>query len=280
MPELPEVETIRLTIMPEVVNKTIKEVSFFYPRILPKNTPEEFIENVQNRKIVDIKRRGKYLLFELDSEQLIIMHLRMTGRLLTYKSTEAEATIEKHTSVIFTFTDNSQLRFVDQRKFGTIYLIAPENISIIAGLKDIGPEPLSGDFSLPYLKKILDSNRTIKSLLLDQKLIAGIGNIYADEILFRSRIHPTRTGKSITLQEQELLHKAAQEVLKEALLHEGTTIRDYLTGSGMKGNFQNRLRVYGKTGEKCVNCDSLVERIKVAGRSTHYCPSCQRSDEL
>lgn len=276
MPELPEVETVRRTLLPVTKGKQIEEAKIYYPRVLPKNETEDFLADLERHTIIDIVRRGKYLIFNLDSPLKLIIHLRMTGQLIFQP--DGEVPLVKHTSATFRFSDQSELRFVDQRKFGTIYLLPESEYFRITGLYTIGPEPLSSDFSQEYFAEKTKKQRLIKTILLDQKIIAGLGNIYVDEALFRAQVHPTRQGSSLTDQEIELLYNSIIAVLEEAIASHGTTIKDYRTGSGDTGQFQNKLRVYRKTGQACETCGSVIERIKVGGRSSHYCPSCQRMD--
>ena len=278
MPELPEVETVRQSITPHIINKTIVEVQIHYAKVLPKNNIEQFTRSVQSDKIIDIQRRGKYLLFLMESGFWMIIHLRMTGRLLYYKNSDAQ--LAKHTSAVFTFTDKSQLRFMDQRKFGTIYFLPELDLPTITGLYTIGPEPLSLEFTPQVLQKALASSGVkIKGFLLDQKRLAGLGNIYADEVLFRAKIHPAKPACQLSEEEIIALHESVQRVLQEAIDHHGTTIKDYRTGSGTKGEFQNYLQVYGQTKQPCAICSETILRMRIAGRSSHYCPSCQRWDD-
>lgn len=276
MPELPEVETVKQTLVPLVVGKKITECQVLYPRVLPKNHVSEFTVEMIDQKINAIQRRGKYLLFMLDSHLLLVFHLRMTGQLVFYP--EKSAPLAKHTSAIFTFFDGSDLRFIDQRKFGTIYLLPDSQIDIITGLYTLGPEPLSTELNSEILSEIVKSSRPIKAVLLDQKKIAGLGNIYTDEVLHRAKIHPNRPGSSLDVAEISALYQSIVIVLKEAIVAQGTTIRDYRTGSGSRGSFQNALQVYRKTGEACRTCNTLIERTTIAGRSSHFCPNCQRWD--
>lgn len=277
MPELPEVETVIRTLRPVVTNKEITKCEILYERILPKNETEQFISAIKGRTITEIVRRGKYLIFNLDSPLRLIFHLRMTGQMIF--TPQSDTPLAKHTSARFHFHDQTELRFVDQRKFGTIYLLPEAEYDQIAGLYTLGVEPLSAEFTLGYLAEKLQSKRAIKGLLLDQKLIAGLGNIYVDESLYRAGLHPTKPGNQVTKQQMQLLRTSIISVLQEAIANHGTTIKDYRTGSGDTGNFQNKLRVYGKAGQNCEICQTAIERIKVAGRSSHYCPTCQEVGE-
>lgn len=275
MPELPEVETVRRSLLPVVLGKPIESVEVSYERILKQITPGSFKEKLQGRRFLDISRRGKYLIFHLDHPLELVAHLRMTGRLVFYSSSEIAR--EKHTSVIFSFGPGGELRFEDVRKFGTLNLVPRGEYGQVKGLANLGVEPLSEDFTAERLRGLTaQSSAMIKGLLLDQGKIAGLGNIYADESLFMAGIHPERPGNSLGEHEVRTLHAAIQEVLSEAIKGQGTTLRDYRTGYGRQGSFQNKLQIYGKKGEKCPRCGVDLEYKKVAGRTSHYCPACQR----
>lgn len=276
MPELPEVETVRQSLLPKIIGKPIIKTEVYYNRVLPKNELDEFVLRVQQQTVLDIRRRGKFLLFALSSGDYLVIHLRMTGRLL-YRDDKSQE-LAKHTSARFTFADNSELHFVDQRKFGTIYLLGEDELNQIPGLRTMGPEPLSQEFTHRRLGNIVRRNLKIKAILLDQKRIAGLGNIYVDESLFRAKIHPTKIGADLTVEEVERLYVSIREVLAEAIRHQGTTIRDYLTGSGATGQFQHHLQVYGKTGKECTRCGSIITKVRVAGRGSHFCPECQKEE--
>lgn len=275
MPELPEVETVRRSLLPVVIDKPIETIEVSYDKILQHIAPEAFREKLRGRRFLDITRRGKYLIFHIDQPLDMVAHLRMTGRLVFYSNSDIPR--EKHTSVIFTFTSGGDLRFEDVRKFGTIDLVPRGEYGQVKGLASLGVEPLSEDFTVKFLQELTaQSGAMIKGLLLDQSKIAGLGNIYADESLFMAGIHPERQGSSLGEAEVEKLHGAIQEVLAEAIKGQGTTLRDYRTGYGRQGSFQNKLQVYGKKGEKCPRCGVDLEYKKVAGRTSHYCPACQR----
>ncbi len=277
MPELPEVETIRRTLTPVVLNQVIVKCETLYPRVFPKNTVAQFEEKILNRKILDLKRRGKYLLFKLDAPEWMVIHLRMTGQLVF--SPIADLPLHKQTAVRFWFNNGGELRFVDQRRFGTIYLLSEADFDQIHGLHTLGPEPLTAEFTPEALANNIKSVSPIKNLLLNQAKVAGLGNIYVDEALFRAGTHPLRSGNTLTSSEITILYQSIEKVLTEAIASQGTTIKDYRTGSGDTGNFQNKLEVYRRTGEPCPRCGTKIARTKVSGRSTHFCPSCQRCDQ-
>jgi len=276
VPELPEVETVRRTLEPVIVGKRIKHCAIYYERVLPRADAGEFSQSVSGRLITGIKRRGKYLIISLDRTLELIAHLRMTGQLI-YQP-QRDLPLQKHTSARFWFEGNGELRFTDQRKFGTLYLVEKGKYQDIHGLHTLGPEPLAAEFTWTLLAEKLNSERAVKAILLDQTKIAGLGNIYADEALHRAGIHPLKPGSCLHASEVKALHGSITEVLQEAIACHGTTIRDYRTGSGAAGSFQNKLRVYRQTGKPCANCGTWIARIKVGGRSTHFCPKCQRWD--
>ncbi len=270
MPELPEVQTILDALAPHVVGRTIRDVTLLWPGVVDRPEPALFRAWMQDRRVEEVGRRGKYMLFRLDDDRWLVMHLRMTGKV---RVVAPDDPIRPHDRLIFHLDDGREWRFEDQRKFGRVYLVeAPEEI-----VGRLGPEPLSDDFNPDYLARTL-AKRTaaIKSLLLDQRIVAGIGNIYADEALFRARIHPLRPGGSLDRTDIERLVVAVKEVLTQALAEMGTTLRDYRRPDGSVGSFQNSLQVFRRTGEPCPSCGAPIQRIIVGGRSTHFCPREQR----
>ncbi|MGI6693530.1 MAG: DNA-formamidopyrimidine glycosylase [Limnochordia bacterium] len=275
MPELPEVETVRRSLLPVVLHKPLEAVDVHTTRILQHKTVEEFRELLLGRSFLDLSRRGKYLIFSVEGGWELVAHLRMTGRLIFYSNPSIPWA--KHTSAVFSFGSQGELRFEDVRKFGTLDLVPTGQYETIKGLHTLGVEPLSEEFSPEYLLKLLTGRRIkVKALLLDQTKIAGLGNIYADESLFQAAIHPQRSADSLTEEEIERLHGAIRDVLELAIANQGTTLRDYRTGFGQEGSFQNRLQIYGKKGEECPRCGVKLEHRKVAGRTSHFCPACQR----
>ena len=269
MPELPEVETTVRALRQPLVGSEITAVTLLWPGNITNIDLAEFQARIRGGKITAVNRRGKYLLFPLSTDDTLIIHLRMSGHLAV---TSPETPLHKHDRTIFQLADNRELRFRDQRKFGTINLVSNPN-SILGKL---GPEPLSADFTPELLNnRLKNRNRAMKTLLLDQTFIAGIGNIYADEALFYSSLHPLRSSNTLIPKEIKLLHNAIQRVLKLGIKREGASIDLYTKPDGTRGEMQNAVAVFRRTGEPCHKCGTPIERIKVSGRSTHFCPRCQ-----
>lgn len=273
MPELPEVETVKETLKGLVLHKKINKVTVLYPNIVGNVTIEEFTSSLKNEIICDIRRRGKWLVFEL-SNYYLLSHLRMEGKYIIRENTDS---IEKHEHVIFTFTDHSELRYKDTRKFGRMHLIKKEELATCKALSNVGMEPFDQNLTEEYLlEKYQNKKLPIKTLLLDQSIIAGIGNIYADEILFLCHINPVRESSSITKEEAMNIIKYTKEVLMHAIESGGTTIRSYESSEGVHGRFQQELLVHNKKGELCSICNHDIVKIVVGGRGTYYCPICQK----
>lgn len=274
MPELPEVETIRGTLERLVLQKTIEDITIHWPKIIkqPDDT-EEFRTLLKGETIQKIDRRGKFLLFYL-THYVLVSHLRMEGKYRVVPSTEE---IDKHTHVIFHFTDGTEMRYDDVRKFGTMHVFPIGEELIVKPLKQLGPDPFESAYTVPYLQeKLAKTTRMIKAVLLDQTIVAGLGNIYVDEVLFLTNIHPETRANTLTKQQVETIWNNARLVLEKAVEQGGTTIRSYVDGEGEMGMFQQQLYAYGQEGEPCQHCGTEIEKIKVAGRGTHICPSCQK----
>ncbi|WP_449621164.1 DNA-formamidopyrimidine glycosylase [Robertmurraya sp. Marseille-Q9965] len=274
MPELPEVETVRRTLVELVSGKTIERVTVTWPKIIKKPVEvEQFKDALVGQTIEEVGRRGKFLII-YTTDFALVSHLRMEGR---YGLFTPEDEIDKHTHVIFYFTDGTQLRYRDVRKFGTMHLFKKGEELTELPLSQLGPEPFSEEFTVERMKRMLaQTNRSIKTVLLDQKLVVGLGNIYVDEALFRSGIHPERIASSLTKKELIQLHHEIIETLTEAVAKGGSTVRSYVNTQGEIGMFQLELFVYGRNGEACKTCSSELERIVVGGRGTVFCPKCQK----
>lgn len=275
MPELPEVETVRRTLEQLVVGKTVERVSVHLPRIIREPVDvEAFAAVLQDETIRKIGRRGKYLLFHFD-HWVMVSHLRMEGR---YSVLPQSVPAEKHTHVVFHFTDGSDLRYRDVRQFGTMQLVRPKDVPVKTTVGKLGPEPLSQEFTVLWLQDQLTRRRArLKPLLLDQSFIAGLGNIYVDEALFQARLHPERSASSLSRGEIRRLHAAIQKTIRKAIEAGGASVRSYVNGEGEMGMFQLQISVYGRQGEPCPVCGNPIQRIVVAGRGTHICGHCQRT---
>jgi formamidopyrimidine-DNA glycosylase len=273
LPELPEVETVRKTLENLVLNKTIENISITWPKMI-KGPSEinQFIDALKDQTIKEIGRRGKFLIF-YTSDYSLVSHLRMEGKYAVYPKDEP---YDKHTHVIFHFTDGTDLRYKDVRKFGTMHLFKKGTEFEAPPLIDLGPEPFSEDFTLDYLSQRLQrTNRKIKPTLLDQKILVGLGNIYVDEALFRSKIHPETIANTLNKEQLQKLHQEIINTLSEAVQKGGSTIRSYINSQGEIGMFQLELFVYGRKGESCKDCGQDLEKTVVGGRGTHFCPNCQ-----
>jgi len=273
MPELPEVESIRLSLAARILGKTIEDVEVRWPPAAVSLADEDFSALAKNRTIESLDRRGKYLLMNLSHGLTMIIHFRMTGRLIYYPEQHEP---NKHTHVVFRL-DQGELHYSDIRKFGRIQLVSFQMAFKAACLAKLGPEPLDESFTFDQLgMRLARRKSTIKAALLDQTVVAGIGNIYADEALFRAGILPDRNTASLKVSEIILLYDAICEVLQEGIMAGGTSFRDYRDADGKKGAFQENLMVYGRSGQECKYCGGQLAKIKVVGRTTVYCPNCQR----
>ena len=274
MPELPEVETIRRTLVDKVSGRKIKEVEFLLSRLVKWPSAGEFQAVLTSKTIANLTRRGKYLLFHLSDEQIMVVHLRMTGR-LSYMTPGME--MDRFTRIIFKLDNGDQLLYADTRTLGTLYLLSPDEMWRISGLANMGPEPLSAEFTLDYFAEMLKKRHgNIKAVLLNQKYIGGLGNIYVDECMAIAGIHPERIASSLNNHEMELLYHAINKVIADGINHGGTTFRDYRDGTGKSGSHQHHLAVYGRKGAPCHVCGTSILWKTIAGRGTHFCPDCQK----
>ena len=286
MPELPEVETIRRELVSRIVNKKIASVEVKKPNLV-KNRLKDFISFLEGNKINDIKRRGKLLVFVLKNKKHLLIHLKMTGQLIfrqgktiiggghPFPVNKDWQLPNKYSHIIFTFSNGSQLFFNDMRQFG--YLKIVEENEFLKILDDYGIEPLTADFTLRNFKDILSKSRTaIKALLMDQKKIAGLGNIYASEVCFFAKVEPLRPANTLNEKEIRDLYRGCELILKKAIAKRGTTFNNYVDASNKQGNFSQLLQVYGRAGEKCRRCKKgIIVKIKINNRSTYYCNYCQ-----
>lgn len=274
MPELPEVETYVRELEPELTGRTITAARVFWSRTIAEPLAEEFPARIAGLGFHQFDRRGKYMLLGMSDGSTLIVHLRMTGKLLLLPN---ETEPNKHTHVVMDLDNGQALHYNDPRKFGRIWLV-PDQTRVLAKL---GPEPLVDAFAVEqFAARLAERKAPIKALLLDQRIVAGVGNIYADEALFHARIHPARPGGSLTLEEIVRLHGAVRQVLTAGIERRGSTLGDsnlqnYLRPGGMPGDFQNEFFVFRRTGKPCLVCGTPIERIVITQRSTHFCPFCQ-----
>ena len=265
-------ETVRQTLRKRILRKRIKSVNVLYERMIESDI-NEFKKTLIGKEFKDIDRRGKWLLFDL-GDYYLCSHLRMEGK---YFIKNKEDKIEKHEHVIIEFDDGEQLRYHDTRKFGRMNLVKKEDLESVEGVHKQGIEPIDDRLSKEYLYDNFHKRKLpIKTLLLDQTIISGLGNIYADEVLFASGIYPEKMGIDISLKECQKIVDTSKNIIEEAIKCGGTTIRSYTSSLGVTGRFQQNLMVHKREGENCRKCNSIIKRIKVGGRSTYYCPKCQK----
>jgi formamidopyrimidine-DNA glycosylase len=274
MPELPEVETVARGLQAPLVGRTIVGVKILWSRSIVPPDPDAFTRRVVGQSIASVGRRGKWLVLTLGGGDTLLIHLRMSGRLVL----ESEPCLDnRHLRAMFVLDSGQRLSFVDQRKFGRLHLTArPAEI-----LGAVGPEPLSDEFTPKGFEEMLRERRgCIKPLLLNQRFLAGLGNIYTDEALWRAHIHPLRHANTLSREEVHSLHASIQTVLQAAIASGGTTLADeaYRQADGQSGEYSGRLAVYGREGQACLRCAEPIIRIKVSQRGTHFCPRCQPPD--
>lgn len=269
MPELPEVETTVRALREPLVGRRFTEVRSYWPRHLATPDLPALQRRIHGRQVQRIWRRGKYLVFDLSDGETLIIHLKMSGHLSVVA---ADAPPHQHVRTIFGLDNGQELRFRDQRKWGRVYLVAdPDSV-----LGALGPEPLAESFTPQRLAERLGRRRRqLKPLLLDQSVVAGIGNIYADEALFSAGIHPARRADTLTTAEIAALHAGIQRALRLGIEREGASIDLYTKPDGTRGDMQNAVNVFRRTGQPCYTCGTAIERLVLGGRSTHVCPHCQ-----
>lgn len=288
MPELPEVETVRLQLMRKVIGKTIATTHIFHPKTVDHNPT--FIKTLQGKTIAHVDRVGKLLIFSFagEADLFLLAHLKMTGQFFytdihhqvtggghSMTETDVRELPGRHTRVAFEFTDGSHLYFNDMRLFGYTKLVNAAAVVVARG--GFGPEPIDPDFDIPWFVAALRAKGSVvKAALLDQSFIAGLGNIYVDEALWRARVNPTRRSNTITRIEAAKIAKAAGTIMNSAITVGGTTFQHFADTGGDAGNFTDYLKVFGKQGTACTRCRKNIVKIRVAGRGTHYCPGCQK----
>lgn len=275
MPELPEVETVVRQIRPATLGRAIERV-VYAARSMARSELGSFSQALTGATIERIDRHGKWMFLRLGGERTLVVHLGMTGRLGVVP---AAAPIARHTHLRLLLSDSTELRFSDARRFGELWLVGPEQFAERFGPDRLGPDALA--VSLRQLRAGLSrTRRALKAALLDQRLVAGIGNIYADEILFSARLHPATIACRLEATEVSRLRRVMNSVLRRAIRYNGTSIRDYVTAQGAPGEFQQRLCVYGRVDRPCKVCATPIQltRKVVSGRATYWCPTCQRPD--
>ena len=269
MPELPEVETVKRTLLKEVKNKKILSASVYWDNIIAYPSVKEFEKQIRNQIIHGLQRRGKWLMFELD-DYYLLSHLRMEGKYYIRNTSDPR---EKHQHVIFHFSDGTDLRYNDTRKFGKMYLLKKDEAFNEKPLNELGLEPWDKNLTPQYLKQKFHK-KPIKTELLDQTIIVGIGNIYADEILFLSKINPKTIASNLTVKDCQNIIDFTRKVLEKAIEYGGTTVKSYESSEGVHGRFQQHLLVHTK--QECPICHSKITKINVGGRGTYYCEKCQK----
>ncbi len=273
MPEKPEVITVVDSLKKRILGRKITACNIYWDNIIAFPTSEEFKRKIVNQKINDITTRGKWIVMMLDRDSLLI-HLRMEGKFMFRKIGEE---LSKHEHVEFILDGEESFRFHDVRKFGKMHLISKTEVFSVEPLSKMGLEYNDNNLTKEYLYEAIHNKKLpIKTILLDQSIICGIGNIYDDEILFLSKIHPLRRGCEISLEECEYIINNTRDVLEKAIKKGGTTIKSFTSSEGVHGLFQNELLIHGKKGDLCHICGSVIEKITVGGRGTYYCSKCQK----
>lgn len=273
MPELPEVETVKRALSKKILGKAILKVESNFEKIVAYPVFKTFREDIIGKKIESMSRRGKFLLFHLSGGKIMVSHLRMTGHWLVSK----EIKKDKFMHLVFQLSSGLEMVYSDIRKFGKVWLIDTKNMECFEPILKLGPEPLEDKFVFQEFSQALTKNKgKIKVVLLNQQVVAGLGNIYVDEVLYAARVSPNRPANRLKTAEKKRIFEAIRKILAKAIDFCGTTVVNFTTPEGKGGDFQNHLKVYGKKGNKCPRCKGEIKRIVVAGRGTHYCPTCQK----
>ena len=281
MPELPEVETVRAQLEPKLVGRRLVDVQIADPRLTRPHDPAEVAAELVGERVTALDRRGKYVVVRFESGRVLLIHLRMTGQLLHVAAglDEASGSLpvdDPHRRAVVRLDDESDVIYRDVRRFGTWLLTEPGELDPYLAQR-VGREPLGPGFTARRLADTLEGRKTsVKAALLDQRRLAGVGNIYADEALWRAQVHPLREARGLTKDETAALHRGVRAALKAGIARQGATLRDYRTPGGASGRMQHEFKVYGRAGEPCDRCGTPIEKIRAAGRGTWYCPHCQR----
>jgi formamidopyrimidine-DNA glycosylase len=273
MPELPEVESVRRQLEPTLVGRRFERVSIDDPRLVRPYEPAEVAAELEGEHVAAVERRGKYLVVRFESGRVLLIHLRMTGSLLSAAS--GSLPDDPHRRAVVNLDDGSDVAYRDVRRFGTWLLLEPGEAEPYLAAR-VGDEPLDALFTAARLGERLAGRRTsLKAALLDQRTLAGMGNIYVDEALWRARLNPLRSASGLDRNELRRLHRGIRAALEHGLARQGSTLRDYRLPDGSGGSMQNEFRVYGRRDEPCDRCGTLIARTQVAGRTTWFCPTCQ-----
>jgi formamidopyrimidine-DNA glycosylase len=276
MPELPEVETVRRQLEPALVGRRFEQVSIDDPRLVRPYEPAEVAAELEKERVAAVERRGKYLVVRFESGRVLLIHLRMTGSLLCARS--GSLPDDPHRRAVVKLDDGSDVAYRDVRRFGTWLLLEPDETEPYLAAR-VGEEPLETLFTAARLGERLAGRRTsLKAALLDQRTLAGMGNIYVDEALWRARLNPLRPAAGLDRNELRRLHRGIRAALEHGLARQGSTLRDYRLPDGSGGSMQDEFRVYGRRDEPCDRCGTIIARTQVAGRTTWFCPTCQPED--
>ena len=276
MPELPEVESVRRQLEPTLVGRRFERVSIDDPRLVRPYEPAEVAAELEGERVAAVERRGKYLIVRFESRRVLLIHLRMTGSLLC--APNGLLPDDPHRRAVVNLDDGSDVAYRDVRRFGTWLLLEPEQAEPYLAAR-VGEEPLDTLFTAARLGERLAGRRTsLKAALLDQRTLAGMGNIYVDEALWRARLNPLRPAATLDRNELRRLHRGIRAALEHGLARQGSTLRDYRLPDGSGGSMQDEFRVYGRRDEPCDRCGTLIARTQVAGRTTWFCPTCQPED--
>jgi formamidopyrimidine-DNA glycosylase len=274
MPELPEVETIRLALEPHLVGRRLERVEIHDPRLVRPFEPNAVAAELEGERVSALERRGKYLIVRFESGRALLIHLRMTGSLR--HAEPRSLPVDPYRRAVVKLDDGSDVAYRDVRRFGTWLLLEPDELDPYLAMR-VGREPLERGFTARRLGERLAGRRApVKAALLDQRTVAGLGNIYVDEALWRARVHPLRQASTIDVEELPRLTRGIREALKAGIARQGASLRDYSTPDGQRGSMQDEFRVYGRDGEPCARCGTPIDKIRVVGRGTWYCPGCQR----
>jgi formamidopyrimidine-DNA glycosylase len=273
VPELPEVETVRRGLEPALVGRRFDHVDILDARLVRPYDPAEVAAELSGERVASVGRRGKYLIVEFESGRVLLIHLRMTGSLRYGRRGSLQD--DPHRRAVVRLDNTSDIAYRDVRRFGTWLLLEPGELDAYLDER-VGPEPLDASFTAAVLGHRLANRRApLKSALLDQRTVAGLGNIYVDEALWRARLHPLRPANSLDRDELRRLHRAIRATLEKGIARQGSTLRDYAAPDGAAGSMQDEFRVYGREGEPCERCGAPIVKIRLGGRGTWFCPRCQ-----